>query len=198
MTEETPRRPQGPKGRLRARLEEVLLEAHGRGRAPVAIGRASDLYGPAANSVTGDLVFRPVLLGRTARWLGSLDVPHTLTFVEDAARGLAQLGIQDTAYGAIWHLPSGPPVTGREFIQAVGAEAGTSVRAAAIRGWMLALAGLLDPVAREAREVLYQFEAPFVMDTAKFERVFGGRVTPLSEGIRRTLDWWRAQGVGAG
>ncbi|WP_029007712.1 NAD-dependent epimerase/dehydratase family protein [Azospirillum halopraeferens] len=193
MTEETPRRPQGPKGHLRARLEEVLLDAHARGRVPVAIGRAGDLYGPAANSVTGPLVFEPVVEGRTARWPGSLDAPHTLTFVEDAARGLAQLGIQDMAYGAIWHLPSGPPVTGREFIRAVCAEAATSVRVSVLRGWMLALAGLVNPMAREMRELLYQFEAPFVMDSAKFERTFGGRVTPLSEGIRRTLDWYRAR-----
>ncbi|MGQ9367771.1 NAD-dependent epimerase/dehydratase family protein [Azospirillum sp. ST 5-10] len=194
MTEETPRRPQGPKGRLRARLEQVLMEAHARGRAPVAIGRASDFYGPAANSVTRDLVFKAVLAGRTARWPGSLDQPHTMTYVGDAARGLAQLGIQEAAPGQIWHLPSGPPVTGREFIRAVFAEAAASVRMAPVKGWMLAAAGLFDPVAREAREILYQFQYPFVMDTGKFERTFGGRFTPLSEGIANTLAWLRATG----
>jgi len=35
------------------------------------------------------------------------------------------------------------------------------------------LAGLFNRQIREAREVLYQFEQPFVMDTSKFERTFG-------------------------
>ncbi|UVF22700.1 hypothetical protein HPT29_028230 (plasmid) [Microvirga terrae] len=33
----------------------------------------------------------------------------------------------------------------------------------------------------------YQFEQPFVMDTSKFERTFGGSVTPLREGVRQTI-----------
>jgi hypothetical protein len=52
---------------------------------------------------------------------------------------------------------------------------------------MLTLAGLFNRQIREAREVLYQFEQPFVMDTSKFERTFGGVVTPLREGVRQTI-----------
>jgi len=54
------------------------------------------------------------------------------------------------------------------------------------RGMMMP-AGLLNRQSREAREVLYQFEQPFVMDTSKFERVFGGAVTPLRDGVRQTI-----------
>ena len=57
LTEETARRPEGPKGRLRLRLEETLLEAHEAGRVEAVIGRGSDFFGPgAANSVAGMLV----------------------------------------------------------------------------------------------------------------------------------------------
>jgi hypothetical protein len=56
----------------------------------------------------------------------------------------------------------------------------------------MTLAGLLNRQIREAREVLYQFEQPFVMDASKFERTFGAIVTPLREGIRQTLAALRA------
>ena len=52
---------------------------------------------------------------------------------------------------------------------------------------MTFFAGLFDRQICAAREVLYQFEQPFVMDTSKFERTFETTVTPLRDGIRQTL-----------
>jgi len=187
MTEETPRRAAGPKGQLRARLEEQFLNAHRTGRVGVAIGRGSDFYGPHANSAANQLAIRPALKGRTASWLGSLDAPHTLTYLPDFARGLVTLGTNARAWGEVWHIPSGPPVTGRRFITEVFEELGQPPRMRRLNRSMMMLAGLFDRQIREAREVLYQFEQPFVMDGSKFERSFGASVTPLREGIRRTL-----------
>jgi hypothetical protein len=59
------------------------------------------------------------------------------------------------------------------------------------RGMMM-VAGLFNRQIREAREVLYQFEQPFVMDASKFEHVFGATFTPLREGIRQTLSALRS------
>ncbi len=53
--------------------------------------------------------------------------------------------------------------------------------------------GLLSPVAREGAELVYQFEAPYVVDSGKFRRAFGGAATPHREGIWRTLAWYRRQ-----
>jgi nucleoside-diphosphate-sugar epimerase len=95
MTQETPRRASGAKGQLRARLEETFLAAHAQGRVGVAIGRGSDFYGPHANSAPDLLAIRPARRGRTASWLGSLDAPHTLTYLPDFARGAGD-GIRQT------------------------------------------------------------------------------------------------------
>ncbi len=52
--------------------------------------------------------------------------------------------------------------------------------------------GLFWPLAREGAEIVYQFERPFVVDSGKYERAFGGSgAIPYREGIRRTLDWYR-------
>jgi nucleoside-diphosphate-sugar epimerase len=193
MTEETPRRPAGPKGRLRAEMEERLLGAHEAGRVRVALGRASDFYGPHANAATRELVFEAALDGQTAAWLGALDAPHTLTYLPDFARGLVTLGTHEEALGEVWHLPSNEPITGRDFIERVYAAAGQEPSMRAYGYWMLSLAGLFDAQVWEAREVLYQFRDPFVMDTSKFEAAFGRDVTPYETAIRETLDWHRTQ-----
>ena len=46
MTEETPYRAEGSKGRARVDMAESILRAHPDGGLRVAIGRASDYYGP--------------------------------------------------------------------------------------------------------------------------------------------------------
>ncbi len=192
MTEDTPRRATGAKGQLRVRLEEKFLAAHASRRVGVVIGRGSDFYGPQANSAANQLVIKPALQGKTASWLGSLDVPHTLTYLPDFARGLVTLGTNARAWGEVWHIPSGPPVTGRTFITEVYEELGQQPRIRRLGRGMMTLAGLFNRQIREAREVLYQFEQHFVMNTSKFEQTFGATVTPLREGIRETLSELRA------
>jgi hypothetical protein len=57
---------------------------------------------------------------------------------------------------------------------------------------MMALAGLFIPGAREAVEMMYEFEKPFVVDSGKFERVFGVAATPMAEAINATVAWYRS------
>jgi nucleoside-diphosphate-sugar epimerase len=187
MTEATPRNAQGRKGRLRAALEVRLLEAHRSGQVRVAIGRASDFYGPKANSAPMFLVFEPALRGRTASWLGSLDAPHTLSYLPDVAWGLVTLAERDDALGEIWHLPAAEALTGRQFIGMVFQQLGRSAKMRVLRRPVMFLAGLVSPLIREATEVLYQFEQPFIMDASKFMRAFGSRVTPHQEAIRQII-----------
>ena len=97
-----------------------LLEAHNSGRVRVTIGRSSDYYGPRGTaSVAGDQVFRAALAGKRARWPASLDVPHTLSYLEDMAKGLVTLGEREEADGEVWHLPAAEPITGRKFLELV-------------------------------------------------------------------------------
>ncbi len=188
MTEATPRNAQGKKGRLRVELEHLLLEAHRAGTVRVTIGRASDFYGPQANSAPMFLVVKPAINGRKASWLGRLDAPHTLSYLPDVGWGLATLAEREESLGEIWHLPAGEPLTGRQFIQLVFEELGRPPRMGVTRWPVMVLAGLFSPQIRESLEVLYQFENPFVIDASKFTRAFGSRVTPHREAIRQTLD----------
>ena len=93
MTESTPMAATGKKGSVRARLSRDLLERHAARRLRVAIGRASDYYGPACVELGGGgPVLRRGGRGKTPRWLGRTDQPHALTYLPDIAAGLVTLG----------------------------------------------------------------------------------------------------------
>jgi nucleoside-diphosphate-sugar epimerase len=116
MTEETPQRAQGAKGRIRIEMAAAILRAHADGRLRCAIGRSSDYYGPGGTTTTvGDNLMKPVLQGKRARWLGSLDQPHTLNYLQDMARGLVTLGERTEADGQVWHLPAADPSPAGSF-----------------------------------------------------------------------------------
>jgi len=194
VMEDLPYRASGPNGATRARIAEDLMSAHEQGRIRATIGRGSDFFGPDAHqSTVGDQVFARALAGKPARMLGDPDAPHTVTYIEDLARGLATLGIREEALGAVWHVPNAETVTMRRFVDMAFEAAGREPRLRTAPRWGLALAGLFNPTIRAVREQLYQSERPWVVDSGKFERAFGWRATPLPEAIRATTVWFRAR-----
>lgn len=190
ITEDAPLRAEGPKGRLRIRLAERLLDAHAAGHVRAAIGRGSDFIGPGAdNTMAGRLVFPAVAAGKKAHWMGALDVPHSQNFVDDFARGLITLGTSPRALGEVWHIPPNGSPTGRELIEMAFAAAGTEPKVGLHRSWMVKLLGVFSREMREIAEVLYQFEQPWILDGAKFTRTFGAlELSPMREAVARTVE----------
>jgi nucleoside-diphosphate-sugar epimerase len=193
MTEETPQRAQGKKGRTRIQMADAVLGAHADGRLRVTIGRSSDYYGPRGTASTvGENIVKPALHGKRVRWLGSLDQPHTLNYLEDMGRGLVMLGERDEADGQVWHLPAAEPLTGRQFLELLFEEARKPPKVAVASRPMIRIGGLFNPLLRELNETLYQFERPFISDASKFQAAFGPfEPTPHRAAVSRTLDWFR-------
>jgi nucleoside-diphosphate-sugar epimerase len=198
MTEKTPQRATGKKGRTRILMAERLLEAHRTGRARVAIGRSSDYYGPRGTaSVVGDTVFGAAVEGKTVRWPASLEVPHQFNYLPDMARALLTLGEREEADGEIWHLPAAEPITGRRFLDLLFAEISTAPKVSVTSRMMVRVAGLFSPFIREFGENFYQFERPFVADASKFQGTFGHfEPTPHEEAIKRTAAWFEERARG--
>ena len=195
LTEDASRAATSTKGRVRIGLEEELMAADGAGGVRVAIGRVSDYYGPGGpGSVIPALILEPALAGKPMRWPGSLDQPHTLHFLPDAARGLATLVLDERADGGIWHLPAAPAVTGREFTAIVNAALEKPVKAGTMGKTMLRIGGLFSKDAREMVELAYQWTAPFVSDASRFEATFGRiETTPHARAVPLTLDAMRGE-----
>jgi len=194
MIETSPIRPAEGKGIVRAKVAEMLLDAHATGRVRMAIGRASDFYGPGAtNSIQGIFVFTRLVAGKTPQWPAKLDMPHTSSYIADFAVGLVTLGTRPEAEGEVWHIPAATPLTGREFIALAAAEAGVAPKASPLPTAFLRLGGLFSEAARESAKMAYEFNSPYVMDASKYTRVFGGQPTLHREAIRQTLAWFRQQ-----
>lgn len=181
------------KGRVRARMVEELLEAHRSGKVRVAAARGSDFYGPAVRqSALGDFVFGRLLAGKGAQGWGSVDMPHSFTYIDDFGEALALLGEREQALGQAWHVPNAPAVSTRVVVERFAALAGVPPTIAGVGRLMLSLVGLFNPGARETVEMLYEFEQPFVVDSSRFSAAFGDIHTSLDEGLARTLAWYRA------
>ncbi len=194
LTEDLPYAPNTRKGTVRARMSQELMEAHKSGRVRVAIGRASDFFGPRVLvSAAGEQVFGRAAQGKSAQVAGDPDQPHTYTYAPDIGRGLVILGEREGALGQAWHLPSPETVTTRKFVEMIFEGIGKPARVQAAPKILLRAIGLFNPGIRETIEMLYEFEEPFVVDHSKFERAFGLHATPLKEAIAETVRWYRSK-----
>jgi nucleoside-diphosphate-sugar epimerase len=192
LTEDLPHAPNTRKGRVRAMMSKELMKAHKSGKVRVAIGRASDYFGPRVLvSAAGEQVFGRAVEGKSAQVAGDPDQPHTYTYVPDIGKGLAILGEREEALGQSWHLPSPETLTTRQFVEMISEEVGKPVRIQVAPKIVLRAIGLFNPAMRETIEMLYEFEEPFVVDHSRFEREFGEQATPLRESIQGTLRWYR-------
>lgn len=194
MVESTPERATDKKGRVRRDMTRMLVDAHRSGRLRVAIGRASDYYGPhCENSGITALAIAPGAAGKTVRWLGQVDVPHSVAYLPDIARAYVLLGTDDRADGEIWHLPHAEPVTGRRFLQVVKQAVGSDLKTGRVGRVMLMSAAPFHSISRESLGVLYQWDRPFVVDDSKFRSVFGDfDDTTVEDGVATGLRFYAA------
>ncbi|MDX1991220.1 MAG: NAD-dependent epimerase/dehydratase family protein [bacterium] len=191
LTETLPANAHTRKGKLRSAMTDQLMAAHQAGKVQVTIGRASNFYGPEYD-VMAEMVFYPALAGKKANALGSLDQPHSFTYVPDFAKALVILGEHDSALGQIWHIPNAPALTQREFLTLTFEAAGQPANIGSIGSLMMRIGGLFNPSAKETIEMMYEWTKPFVVDSSRFTRAFGLEATPIKEGIRHTIAWCRA------
>ena len=193
MTEDLPLAATTVKGRTRAAMTAELLAAADAGRVRIAIGRASDFFGAGVTqgSTLGERVFGNALAGRRADFIGNPDLPHTYSYVPDIAAGLAILGTDARAAGQVWHLPGPPTVTTRALLDLVAAQVGHRVGVRSLPKLAVRALGLASPMMRGLAEMSYQFDQPFILDTSKYQSVFGVAGTPLADAVAATLAWYR-------
>jgi nucleoside-diphosphate-sugar epimerase len=195
MTEDLPLAATTVKGRTRVAMTHELLAASEAGRVRIAIGRASDFFGPGITTGTtlGERVFANAVAGKHADFIGNPDLPHTYSYVPDIAAGLATLGTDERAIGGVWHLPGPETVTTRALLELVANNVGHPVGIRSVPKLAVRALGLFNPMMRELAEMSYQFDEPFVLDTTKYESTFGPAGTPLATAIGETVGWYQTR-----
>lgn len=193
MREDSPLHPTGHKGAVRAEMATSLMEAHTAGRLRAAIVRASDFYGPGVRtSAFADRVVPQVIAGKKVSLLGSLDVPHVVSYMPDVAATIAAVITRPHAAGHTWLVPNSPAVTQRQVVEAFARAAGTTVKVSAVPRIAITVGGLVVPLFRELKETWYQFTEPWTTDSTRTETELGVAPTSLDEGAAATVAWWRS------
>lgn len=192
---DSPEQATNRKGSLRRELGRWLLEQHARGVAPVTIGRFPDYYGPhSPNSLVNQLIVLPAASGKTARMFIDGDQPHSFHYVRDTARAFATLVEHPEADGKVWVLPGAEPISQRGLIALVDGLVDHDVKVGRISPAMLRLAGWFNRELREAREVIPQFDRPYITDATAFEGEFGPlEATSHRDALEATITWARSK-----
>ena len=195
MTEETPTRAHTRKGKVRLAMADELRSLFQAGQLDVATARASDYFGPGAleQSPLGELVIGKALAGKSAQVVGDPTLPHSYTYIPDAGRTMAELGVRDDVGGEVFHVPNAPARSTREIITMIGEQLGTTIKVQSAPKLLLRAMGLFNPTVREVIEMLYEFEQPFVVDSTKAEQRLGLAPTPLDEALAATVAWFRTR-----
>jgi nucleoside-diphosphate-sugar epimerase len=194
ITEASPERATTAKGRLRAALGRRVLAAHEAGQVRATIGRFSDYYGPGGtNSLLYMLQLQPALAGRKMRAFIDADMPHTFHHLPDAARGFATLVEHESADGRVWILPAAAAPTQRELALVTAEQAGVPAQISRITPAMVRVGGLFSTQIRESRQVIEQYDRPWVVDASAFVTAFGPiELTPHEVAIATTIASFRA------
>lgn len=180
------------KGRLRNRMEELLVNQAALRGFRYIIPRYPDYYGPNVTNRVFGAMFKRALQAQTAMWPVKLDVPHDLVYVGDAARAAVLLA-ESREYGE-WHVSGSGAIEGRQFLHSIQDAAGSPRRCRALPGWAVRLAGMFDKEAREFHELLYGYEYPLLLCDRKFMCRFQEySPTPYKKAIKETIHWFREQ-----
>ena len=168
---------------------------------PGVVFRPTGIYGP------GDLrflkLFRHIKSGRF-RMIGRGDAYYHLTYIDDLTDGIVLCGTHPRAPGNVYILGGARYAPLRELVETIAEALGVSVSRMRIPfAPVYAAAFLCEKVCRplgieppifRRRVDFFRKDRAFDISKAKRELGYAPRVG-MPEGIRRTADWYRAQGL---
>ncbi len=185
MTEETPYNPTSAKGEVRARIAENLMHEVKAGNLRATIARAPDFYGTESlNSFYDSMVLAKYAQKAKAMWLGNPASQHSFIYIPDAGKAVYLLGQHPEADNQIWHLPTAPALTGKEFIQLAANVFKAKPNFIKVNKLMLQLIGLFNKFTGEITELYYQYKYDYIFNSQKFEKAFQVQPTPYKAGIQ--------------
>ncbi len=189
LTEEMQLTDDGQKPRVREEITRLWQKAHEDGQVRAMAVRASDFYGPkATTSVLSTLGVARLMIGKPTLSPYPPDQPHDFTYVPDFARALETLiDADDDAYGQAWHVPNAPTRSLRELLTLAARLICVRPRITVLTPMLAALVGIVRSDVRELKEMRFQWDGPYLVDTTKFSRRFWSDPTPFEDGLRATI-----------
>jgi len=194
LREDMPLTSFGNKPRIRSEVTRLWQRAHEAGRVRAVAVRAADFYGPdAPTSVVSVYGVLRLLAGKAAQLPYPADQPHDFTYVPDFARALVSLvDAPDDAFGQAWHVPNAAPThTLRALVEVAAARIGVPARISVLPTWLARILSLFLPVIGETREMRFQWDRPYLVDTSKFRKRFWTDATSFEDGLGATIAFYQ-------
>ncbi|MEO6631307.1 MAG: NAD-dependent epimerase/dehydratase family protein [Mucilaginibacter sp.] len=185
MKEDTPYKPSSVKGGVRAKIAEKLMAEVKAGTIRASIARGADFYGTDnMNSFVDMMVLDKFAKKQSAQWIGKPGKLHNFSYIPDMGKGMFLLGQHPESDNQIWHMPTAPAVTGKQFMEMAARIYGVAPKYMAINKIMLWLTGLFQKVVMGVVEMYYQFDHNYIFDSSKFEKAFNFKPTSYEEGLK--------------
>lgn len=182
------------KGRTRAQVARMFLEAREKGELDVFIARGADFFGPRVTGSTfGKEFFLQALTGKPVNLIGNPALPHSITYIGDFARVMICLGENKQNTPAVFHVPNDRTLSKEDFVAILGRERGKKLKTRAAGKFLISLLGLFNPMIKEIKEMMYQWEEPFVVDHSLFLKTFAFQPTPFEQSVKKTAAWYKEQ-----
>ena len=185
MTEDTPYKPASTKGEIRAKIATQLMEEAKAGNIKASIARAADFYGAESmNSFFDSMVLARFAKKQKPMWLGNANTLHSFTYVPDTGKALYKLAQDSHSDNQVWHVPTAPSLTGKEFIQLAARIFDAKPSYTQVNKFLLNTMGLFNKLIKETVEMYYQYQHDYMFSSEKFEKNYGVRPTSYVDGIR--------------
>jgi nucleoside-diphosphate-sugar epimerase len=196
--EDAPLRPGDVYQRTKVEGERIARETGARTQVEVVIARPTGIYGPGDRRLLK--LFRGVARRRFVI-LGSGTIFYHLTYIDDLVEGFRLCGEVPAAAGRTYILAGGEVTTLNELAAAIAEEAHVPPPRVHLPVWPFWLAGAaceavctpfgIEPPLYRRRVDFFTKSRAFDITRARRELGYDPKVS-LREGIRRTLEWYRA------
>lgn len=184
-----PQNPQTPRGAIRVRQEELLLEASRAGRLQCIVLRAGDFF---AADVSGGWFDHAMLMDAHRGKLyhmGQLELGHAWAYLPDLARAFVLVADQRDTLGAFenFHF-RGHFVTNRELMSAIQKAWGKPLRIAPLPWILFQALGLANGMLREIVKMRYLWNNPMELVDPRLDAILGiGFATPFDAAVAQTV-----------
>lgn len=179
------------KGKIRIEMEQMLVRANKEYGLRFCIVRMPDFYGPFVINGFSEKFYQNALHGKKLQWFGGLNIPIELIYVEDGGEAMAVAGLSDKADSMQFNVSGFAETTAKKYLKEISNQGGKHSKISSINiEFLVAMAGLFNPMAKEFKEMMYLKSSRLIMTGDLFRTTFNTfPSTSYEEGIGKTLAW---------
>lgn len=185
MTENTPINPCSEKGKVRAAVAQLLIDAFDRQILRGCIARAADFYGPdCSTSMLTQTIFLNMAKNKAAQLMGNIEAIHSYTYTPDIAKALVIMATDSRADNQVWHLPTAKnPLSSRQIVHKMAQLTGKTPKIMHMGKFMMSILSLFMPILKELKEMMYQYDKNYIFNSDKFDKTFSFTPTSYEQGL---------------